>query len=189
MRVVAIVLAGGRSSRFGRDKLAELVDGRALLDLAIEAVRPVADEVLVVVAPDATPAVSDGVRLVHDRREFEGPLAAVAVALAASEAEVGVIVGGDMPSLVTAVLRRMVASLGQGDAVVLEHGGHHRPLPLVVRRPVALETAEARLAAGDRRLRALPESLDAAVLAETVWRQDDPEGDTIRDIDTPDDLP
>ena len=38
--VAAIVLAGGRSSRFGRDKLAEPVDGRPLLDHAIDAVRP-----------------------------------------------------------------------------------------------------------------------------------------------------
>ncbi|MGH2474787.1 MAG: NTP transferase domain-containing protein, partial [Candidatus Limnocylindrales bacterium] len=31
-RIGAIVLAGGRSSRFGRDKLAEPMDGRPLLD-------------------------------------------------------------------------------------------------------------------------------------------------------------
>ena len=37
-RIGAIVLAGGRSSRFGRDKLAESIDGRPLLDRAVEAV-------------------------------------------------------------------------------------------------------------------------------------------------------
>ena len=44
--VAAIVLAGGRSSRFGRDKLAEPLDGRPLLDHAIAAVGHVATDVL-----------------------------------------------------------------------------------------------------------------------------------------------
>ena len=38
--VTGLVLAGGRSSRFGRDKLAEPIDGRPLLWHAIDAVRP-----------------------------------------------------------------------------------------------------------------------------------------------------
>ena len=40
--VSAIVLAGGASTRFGRDKLAEPVDGRPLLHHAAEAVAAVA---------------------------------------------------------------------------------------------------------------------------------------------------
>ena len=41
-RVTGLVLAGGRSSRFGRDKLAERIDGRTLLDSAIDGVTPAA---------------------------------------------------------------------------------------------------------------------------------------------------
>jgi molybdopterin-guanine dinucleotide biosynthesis protein A len=36
------ILAGGRSSRFGRDKLAEPIDGQPLLSRVIDAVRPIA---------------------------------------------------------------------------------------------------------------------------------------------------
>ena len=50
-RVTGIVLAGGRSTRFGGDKLAAEIGGRPLLHLAIEAVAGVVDEVVVVVAP------------------------------------------------------------------------------------------------------------------------------------------
>ena len=59
-RIGAIVLAGGRSSRFGRDKLAEIVDGRPLLDHAIDAVRAVATDIVVVVAPGANLARAAG---------------------------------------------------------------------------------------------------------------------------------
>ena len=60
-RVSAVVLAGGRSVRFGRDKLAEPIDGRPLLHHAIDAVRPVAPEIIVVAARGAPPVVPDGV--------------------------------------------------------------------------------------------------------------------------------
>ena len=64
-RVTAIVLAGGRSSRFGRDKLAEIVDGRSLLAHAIEGVTPFATRVLVVAAPGATVPLPANVTLVE----------------------------------------------------------------------------------------------------------------------------
>ena len=73
-RVSAIVLAGGRSSRFGRDKLGEPLAGRTLLDHAIAAVSPLAQETIVVARPEAMPRVPDGTTVVHDRSAFEGPL-------------------------------------------------------------------------------------------------------------------
>ncbi|HXG40949.1 MAG TPA: NTP transferase domain-containing protein, partial [Candidatus Limnocylindrales bacterium] len=50
-RATGIVLAGGRSSRFGRDKLAERLDDRPLLAHVVERVARACREVLVVVPP------------------------------------------------------------------------------------------------------------------------------------------
>ncbi len=47
MRVLGAVLAGGRSSRFGSDKAAALIDGRTMLDLVIEALTPQVDDILI----------------------------------------------------------------------------------------------------------------------------------------------
>src|SRR2546423_14953878 len=47
MRVLGAVLAGGRSSRFGSDKAAALIDGRPMLDWVIEALAPQVDEILI----------------------------------------------------------------------------------------------------------------------------------------------
>ena len=101
-RIGAIVLAGGRSSRFGRDKLAEIIDGRPLLDHAIDAVRAVATDIVVVVAPGTMLPVPPGVRIAEDPVAFEGPLAGLAAGLAALDPAVDrlIVVGGDMPSLV-----------------------------------------------------------------------------------------
>jgi molybdenum cofactor guanylyltransferase len=186
----AVILAGGRSSRFGRDKLIEPVDGRPLLERAIEGVQTLATDVVVVAAPDAELAVPDGVRVVHDPVGFEGPLAGLATGLGETTEEIVVVVGGDMPTLVTAVLESMASGLDDPAiaAVVLAHDGRPRPLPMVVRRAAALGAARSSLEAGDRRLRALIEALSTLVIPEDAWLRLDPEGATLRDIDTPADL-
>jgi molybdenum cofactor guanylyltransferase len=184
------VLAGGRSSRFGRDKLAEPIDGRSLLERAIEAVRPLATEVVVVVAPDKTRAVPAGVRVVYDPTAFEGPLAGLLTGLEAVNGRDVLVVGGDMPTLVGAVLESMAAALDDPaiEACVLIHDGRERPLPVVVRSAAARDAGRALFDGGERRLRALIEALATHSIPEATWRRLDAEADTLRDIDTPADL-
>ena len=131
-RVGAIVLAGGRSSRFGRDKLAEPVDGRPMLDLAIDAVRGLTSDVIVVVAPDDARDVPADVRVVRDARPFDGPLAGLATGLAAVDpaTEWVLVVGGDMPALVPAVLARLLDALDGHEVAVLADDAGPRPLPI-----------------------------------------------------------
>jgi molybdopterin-guanine dinucleotide biosynthesis protein A len=190
-RVSAIVLAGGRSSRFGRDKLAEPIDGRTMLDHVIARVRAVATDVVVVASVGATPDVPADVAVVNDERPFEGPLAGLAVGLRALDPGVErvLVVGGDMPALVPAVLRRLIDGLERREAVILEQASRPRPLPMAVRPSSAVDAADRLLDDGDRRLQAILERLDVEVIPEATWREDDPDGDTLRDVDTPEDLP
>ena len=186
----AVILAGGRSSRFGRDKLAEPLDGSPLLDHAVAAVRSLAEEVIVVAAPGADLAIPDA-QVVHDPAPFEGPLAGTMAGLGAASCEEALVVGGDMPTLVAAVLQTMIAALDDPAiaAVVLEHEGRARPLPLAVRREAGLNAGTALIDGGERRLRALIETLFTRVIPEDTWRRLDPAGATLRDVDTPADLP
>lgn len=189
-RVSAIVLAGGRSSRFGRDKLAEPVDGRTLLEHAIETVRPSASEVIVVLAPDATPAVPSGVRVARDPAPFEGPLAGLLAGMGVAREAVVLVTAGDMPDLQSRVVEALLQAVDvRGvEAAVLEDAGRPRPLPMALARDAAMREAERLLATGERRLRALVQSLTTTVIAEASWRAVDPDGMSLRDIDTPDDL-
>ena len=186
-----IVLAGGRSSRFGRDKLAEPIDGQRLLDRAIAAVRKVTDTVLVVVAPGDVRPLPDGVTRVHDDAPFDGPLAGAAAGLRALPATVerAVLVGGDMPAIVPAVLETLLAALDDPAvaAAALHDGERRRPLPSAVRLPAASTRADELLAAGERRLRALIEGPTTVDVGPERWRPLDPAGDTLRDVDLPTD--
>ena len=190
-RVSAVVLAGGRSSRFGRDKLQEPLGGRSLLDHAIAAVRPVATEVLVITAPLGAPAVDEDVRVVHDASPFGGPLLGLAAGLAAAREAIVLVTAGDMPELEPGVIELLLAALDDSgvEVAVLAEGDRPRPLPMVVRRDVARAAAERLVEAGERRLGTVTEALTRTVIAEPVWRMVDPEGRSLRDIDTAADLP
>jgi molybdopterin-guanine dinucleotide biosynthesis protein A len=190
-RITAIVLAGGRSSRFGRDKLAEPIAGRSLLQHAISAVRPFAREVLVVAAPGASATVPPGIRVLHDPVAYEGPLAGLVTGLRAAATSIVLVVAGDMPDLVPGVIDLLLDALISPDidAAILEHDGRPRPLPMALRREAGLIAAESLIEAGERRLRALPDLLHAAVIPEPAWRALDADGRSVRDIDVPADLP
>ncbi|HYL40495.1 MAG TPA: molybdenum cofactor guanylyltransferase [Candidatus Binatus sp.] len=185
----AIVLAGGRGSRFGGDKLVADLAGRPVLERTIDAVRPLVDEVLVVGRGGST----RGVAYLADDAAFQGPLAGLETGLRSAVGEVVVVLGGDMALAQPAVLRLLadrvrIAVPGGPAAAVLVESGAVRPLPLALRRDGASDAAEAALAEGGRSLRALLDRLPVAVVDEATWRAVDPFGDTLIDVDTQADL-
>jgi molybdopterin-guanine dinucleotide biosynthesis protein A len=211
--VVAIVLAGGASSRFGSDKLAAPLDGRPLLHHALEAVAAVAGRIVVVIAPEApAPSVPEAlaarVVVARDAAAHGGPLAGLATGLAADAtaggdgarrtagaegpARLALVVGGDMPTLVPAVLRLLVDRLAADPsrAAMTLATSRPAPLPMAVRPAAARAAIEAILASGGRRsLLALLEAVPSAAAPGDDWRRLDPTAATLRDIDTPADLP
>jgi molybdopterin-guanine dinucleotide biosynthesis protein A len=198
--VTGIVLAGGRSTRFGADKLAVHVGGRPLLHRAILAAAAVSDEVVVVIGANGArpplPADADvRVRVVRDALADGGPLAGLAAGLAGARGRLAILVGGDQPSLSPAVLGELLLWLGRDaagpplDAVALAEDGLLRPLPAALRVATSRPVAEALLRAGSRSLNGLFECLRVGTLEPERWRILDPEGASLRDIDTPDDLP
>ena len=194
MQVCGIVLAGGRSSRFGADKLAAMVEGRPLLEAAIAGVAAVASDIIVVIAPGDERVLPGGpsVRAIVDPESFGGPLVGLLAGLEATAQPLVVVAGGDMPSLSAAVLGLMLRSMTTADdafgAVILERLGRRQPLPAVVRTGSAIELARQLVAHGERSLRSLFERLPTRTLEEGEWRPLDPDGATLRDIDRPSDL-
>ncbi|HLX34050.1 MAG TPA: molybdenum cofactor guanylyltransferase [Candidatus Limnocylindrales bacterium] len=191
----AIVLAGGQSSRFGGSKLEAILDGRPLLDHAVAAATAVAEEVIVVLAPgSANVALRPGARFVIDPEPFGGPLVGLAAGLAATDENLAIVIGGDMPLVRPALLRRLLAELGRGDppgppeAAVLDVAGDRRPLPAALRVAPARAASMTALGRGDRSLRSLLDRLRTSGVPEAEWRAVDPDGGSLVDVDRPEDL-
>lgn len=198
-QVAGIVLAGGRSTRFGGDKLVADVAGRPLLHLAIGALARVVDEIVVVVGPNAPePPLPAGLHvpvvIAHDAAPGLGPLAGLAAGLAVASHPLALLVGGDQPALQPALLRELARRLHEEggaplDLVGLAEDGHVRPLPVALRTSTTRPAADAALAEGTRSLVGLFERLRVATLRPEEWRVFDPGGDSLRDVDTLADLP
>jgi molybdopterin-guanine dinucleotide biosynthesis protein A len=191
--VTGIVLAGGRSARFGSDKLALEIDGRPLLHHAIAAIAAVAGRIIVVTAPHAEPPLpaelASRIVVVHDPEPFGGPLVGLGAALAAVETPTALVAGGDMPRMVALVLRRLAGAVGvEYRAVTLEVPGRVQPLPMALDVGAASAAAATVLDRGGRSLRDLLRELGAISIPAPVWLALDPAGATIVDIDRPSDL-
>jgi molybdopterin-guanine dinucleotide biosynthesis protein A len=179
--VAVIVLAGGRSRRFGRDKLAEVVDGHALLDGALTAAQDHASQVLVV-GPrrdDLAPAFVQ----VQEEPAFSGPFAAVATALPYVVAGTVVVLAGDLldPGPLLPLLLEALEAQPEADAAVtVDPEGRRQPL-LAAFRVAALRAG---IAGVDPFNRGAYTLLDGLRLVEVH----DP-AHWSRDIDFTDDLP
>jgi molybdopterin-guanine dinucleotide biosynthesis protein A len=183
----AAVLAGGASRRMGRDKATLAVGGVELASLALAAAARVAHPV-VLVAPEGHPARRVAAPAVAD--PGLGPLAALAAALDALEAEHVLVLATDHPGLRVELLARLVALAGEGEAVACRRGPRLEPLVAVYERAPALAAARARLAgpAGGRSLTGLLADLGTLVVEEPEWRRLDPDGRSFVDLDDPADL-
>ncbi|MHB8959369.1 MAG: NTP transferase domain-containing protein [Candidatus Limnocylindrales bacterium] len=195
----AIVLAGGGSSRFGADKLAAPLDGRPLLHHALAAADEVAATIVVVLAPGSEPGALPPVRarllVAHDPAMHEGPLAGLAAGLAGLAAaapgiDLAIVVGGDMPWVVPAVLTALLAALDADSALGVARLEAEPPaiLPLAVRPSLVAPAAAALLADGRRALRGVLLRVPAGMVSAEAWTALDPRRLTLRDVDLPRDL-
>jgi molybdopterin-guanine dinucleotide biosynthesis protein A len=171
----AIVLAGGRSRRFGRDKARALLLGKPLLAWVVEAVREVVDEVVVVRRSEqALPDVGD-VALVEDLFPETGPLGGLYTGLQATLAPRAVVVACDMPLLQPALLSELLR-LGEGHEIVAPVAdGMPQPLCAVygVSSAEALRKA---IDAEEYRLTDFVAAQGAYLVGPEFWRTFDPEG-------------
>ena len=167
--VTGVVVAGGRSTRFGDDEkaLAE-IGGQPMLRRVVATLGTVTDEVVVNCRPDqraaferALAGVETTVRYALDDGTDEGPLAGLLTGLSAVDTEFAVVLGCDMPLADGDALAALLehARAADADAVVPTTEGGPEPLHAVYRVQPTRSAARATLDGGRRSLRALLEGL------------------------------
>ena len=189
--ITAAVLAGGRSQRMGVDKTLLEIDGVTMLSRVARAMREVCEHVVVVTTRPEAAAEADlppGVEVITDDVEYQGPLGAIATALAQSSNEWVLAVAADMPWVSSAVVRALWDLRGDADVVVPRNDGGLEPLMALYRCEAALPVARRLLADGERRPVTLYDSLTVIEVPESHLRDVDPELKSLVNINTPQDF-
>ena len=125
----AIILAGGKSRRMGRDKARLSVAGRPLLESACDVLRSHFDEVIVSVAAGAGLSHVHAVRTVEDVTPGLGPLGGVYASLRESSSRVNFVVACDTPHIELSLVRRLLACSPRFDVAAPAFEGRE-PEPL-----------------------------------------------------------
>lgn len=134
--LAGVILAGGRSSRFGSDKASALLLGRPLLQWAVEALSPVCDELVIVAAEGQhLPAIETTLPMTRaiDTYEAKGPLAGLATGFAHASASLAFATSCDAPLIVPELVRALAAMADDYDIVCPFVGGFMQPLTAVYR--------------------------------------------------------
>lgn len=122
----AIVLAGGRSTRMGRDKAFMPFRGRPVVETVIAVLEKVFEEIIVVTD---RPGLYGHLRVrgVRDVFPRAGPLGGIHTGLVASTTHSNFVAACDMPFLHAGFIRHMLASSRDLDALVPRIGGYLEP--------------------------------------------------------------
>jgi molybdenum cofactor guanylyltransferase len=187
--VAGFVLAGGQSSRMGRDKALVELGGEPLVVRMVRLVRQVANPVLVVAPPERYAALA--LDVVPDDRPGLGPLGGIATALRVSASDWNLVVGCDLPYLTAGWLaflaRRAQASAAW--AVVPESRRGLEPLSAVYHRRAAAAFVEA-LDRGRRKLTEVLAGLPQGALERippAEWKSFDSGGCLFKNMNAPSD--
>jgi molybdenum cofactor guanylyltransferase len=128
MNFSAVILAGGQSSRMGRDKATVELGGRTLLARQIALARTVGATEIFISGRSGVEYGTTGVHLVTDRFAHAGPLAGIERALTEMSAPHLLVLAVDMPQLTPELVQKLARSCAADGGAVPELGGRIEPL-------------------------------------------------------------
>ena len=184
--VTAFILAGGKSTRMGRDKAFVMLDGRSLLDRQLDLARSVCAAVRIVGDPAK---LSQFAPVVEDAFRGCGPLGGIHAALRSSETDLNLLVAVDIPFVSAQFLEFLLAKSRASESMVIvaRTSDGWQPLCAVYRRGFA-ELAEKALRASRFRIDALFDPARTLVIGQDELRQQGFLPDLFRNLNTPEEL-
>jgi len=183
--VAAFILAGGKSTRMGSDKAFAMLDGRTLLERALELAPSVTKDVRVVGGAEKFAGFAP---VVEDVFRECGPLGGIHAALRASAAELNLMLAVDVPFVTAELLRYLVARARGSDAIVtVPRAGGWQPLCAVYRREFG-DVAEQALRDGRYRINALFAEIRVQAVEDEELALAGFSAGMFRNLNTPDEL-
>lgn len=179
------VLAGGRSSRMGRDKALLEIDGFTMLNRAIDLMRKVG------IAPAVVGSFGEllretGVRVIPDDWPGAGPLGGIATALRESQARWSLVIACDMPYLTGEWLEYLAGRAAGSDAHAVVPMNERGPEPMCGAYEKGAEPViRAALENGTRKVRDGLAKLRIDYIERAEWKGFDSDGLLFKNMNTP----
>lgn len=180
-------MAGGRSTRMGRDKALLEIDGEPLIARVVGRLAQITDDVLVVTnEPEKYAVAHERVRVVPDLGgPGKGPLGGIAAAISAAREEAVVVVATDMPFLSVPLLRYLAGLADEADVVVpIIEAGRPETLHAVYGR-ACLGPIERQLASGRYKITGFFPEMRVREVGVEELRRYDPELHSFMNANTP----
>ncbi len=185
-QVAGFILAGGESSRMGREKALLEIGGAPLILRTARLVESVAGSATVV--GDSAAIRGLGLRTVADDWPGAGPLGGIATALRVSSAPWSLVVACDLPYLTKAWLDHLIsrALASEADAVLAMNTRGAEPLSALYheRAEPAIRSA---LTLGTRKVTDALKNLRIAVIEPAEWKRFDSDGYLFKNMNSPED--
>jgi molybdopterin-guanine dinucleotide biosynthesis protein A len=168
----AIVLAGGHSARFGKDKGLQLLMGKTMIEYVYSRLTDVVDEVIVVVGSrpkeELYSKILNECTVTSDDPAISGPLAGVSKGLRTVRGRKAAITGCDMPFISRDLLSLLFETCqGYGAAIPRWPSGYVEPLHSVYDVASCKIATDKALAAGRVDLRAMVSNLQRVIYVST----------------------
>jgi molybdopterin-guanine dinucleotide biosynthesis protein A len=120
--ITGVILAGGKSSRFGKNKAFALYQGMPFIQRILQVMQSVfADVVLVTNTPESYQSLP--VKILVDQVPYQGPLGGIVTALESSPHPKIFVVACDMPLLNKKVIRDIIERGGRREAAIPVYQG------------------------------------------------------------------
>lgn len=142
----AVLLAGGRSTRMGRDKAALIIGGQPLWQRQLATLRALAPRELFISGRRDGPYADAGVEIIEDAIPGLGPLGGIAAALRRAESPLVMVLAIDLPAMTADFLATL---LREARPTIPQNADYFEPLAAVYPRS-ALSVAEEMLRDEDR---------------------------------------
>jgi molybdopterin-guanine dinucleotide biosynthesis protein A len=185
--VTGVILAGGKSTRYGTNKAFVRVEGVPLIERVIEVMGSVFENLLLITN---TPEEYAHLRLpmVEDVIKGRGPLGGIYTGLRSISTKAGFFVACDMPFLNPSLIRRVVEMQGDSDAVVPRVGKWVEPL-LSLYAKTCLVAIEELIDSGNIQILRFFQKVHVRYVQEEVLRSFDPQLRCLANVNRPEDLP
>lgn len=125
--ITGVILAGGKSLRYGKDKAFESINGIPLIEKVIEVMKGIFYEVILIT--NSSNRYSHlGLKTYEDIIKDIGPIGGIFTGLVRMKNKAGFFVACDMPFLNSQLIRYMVKEKGGFDVVIPRIDGYIEPL-------------------------------------------------------------